>query len=81
MCGFKMEEVQTNSGTARNLLLNTEKLINWGVTNGATISDGIVTFPTVTANSWREIYPAKNFKYDLIRNQNVISSIKVRAEN
>ena len=60
MCGFKMEEVQTNSGTARNLLLGTEKLTNWGVTNGVTISNGIATFPSVTANSWREIYPAKN---------------------
>ena len=79
MCGFRMEEVQTNSGTARNLLLGTEKLTNWGATNGATISDGVATFPTITSNSWREIYPAKNFKYDLIKNQYAIFSIKVKG--
>lgn len=79
MCGFRMEELQTNSGTARNLLLDTEKLTNWGVVNGATISDGVASFPSITANSWREIYPAKNFKYELIRNQYAIFSIKVKG--
>jgi len=81
MCGFKMEEIPTNNGTARNFLLGTEKLINWGTVNGAMISNGIATFPTITSNSWREIYPAKNFKYDLIRNQNTIFSIKVKADS
>ena len=81
MCGFRMEEVQVNSGTARNFLLGTEKLTNWGLVNGTTVSDGIMTFPTITENHWREIYPAKNFKYDLIRNQNTIFSIKVKADS
>ena len=80
MCGFKMEEVQVNSGTARNFLLGTEKLTNWGTVNEASISDGIATFSSVSSNSWREIYPAKNFKYNLIRNQYTIFSIKVKAE-
>jgi len=80
MCGFKMEEVQVNSGTARNFLLGTKKLTNWGTVNEASISDGIATFSSVSSNSWREIYPAKNFKYNLIRNQYTIFSIKVKAE-
>lgn len=81
MCGFRMEEVQTNSGTARNFILSTEKLADWITTQGATISNGVVTFPDVTADTWREACSAKSFKYDLIRNQYVIFSIKVKADS
>lgn len=81
MCGFKMEEVQVNSGTARNFILGTEKLANWVTKQGATISNGIITFPAVTVDTWREVCSAKSFKYDLIRNQYVIFSIKVKADN
>lgn len=80
MCGFKAEEIQTNISTARNYLLKTKKLEGWGVTNGTTINDGIATFPEVTANTWREVYSAKNFKYELIRNKNIIFSVKVKAD-
>lgn len=80
MCGFKVEEVQTDISTARNYLLKTEKLDGWGVTGGATISNGVATFPEVTANTWREIYPTKNFKYELIRNKNIIFSTRVKAD-
>lgn len=79
MCGFKMEEIPVNSGTARNFLLGTEKLSGWGTNSGTTISDGVITFPYVSANTWREVYPAKNFKYDLVRNQYAIFSIKVKG--
>ena len=81
MCGFRMEEVQVNSGTARNFILGTEKLVDWTTTQGATISNGVVTFPDVTADTWREACSAKSFKYGLIRNQYVIFSIKVKADS
>ena len=80
MCGFKVEEVQTDISTARNYLLKTEKLEGWGVTGGTTISNGIVTFPEVTSNTWRESYPTKNFKYEIIRNKNIIFSVRVKAD-
>lgn len=80
MCGFKIEEIQTDISTARNYLLKTEKLEGWGVTGGATISNGVATFPEVTANTWREIYPTKNFKYELVRNKNIIFSVRVKAD-
>lgn len=80
MCGFKVEEVQTNISTARNYLLKTENLDGWGVTGGTTISNGIATFPEVTANTWREFYPTKNFKYEIIRNKNIIFSVRVKAD-
>ena len=79
MCGFKVEEIQTDISTARNILLKTEKLENWGTANGASISDGIATFPDVTSDTVRRIY-STNFKYELIRNQNVILSIRVKAD-
>ena len=63
----------------RNLLLGTKDMAGWGATNGTTISGGVVTFPTVTADTWREIYPAKNFRYSEIRNQTVTFSAKVLA--
>ena len=81
MCGFRMEEVQVNSGTARNFILGTEKLANWNTAQGATISNGVATFPDVTADTWREVCSAKSFKYDLIRNQYVIFSIKMKADS
>lgn len=80
MCGFKIEEVQTDISTARNYLLKTENLNGWGVTNGTTISNGVATFPEVTSSTWREIYPTKNFKYEIIRNKNIIFSVRVKAD-
>ena len=80
ICGFRLENVQTDISTARNLLFKTEKLTDWGITNETTIIDGIVTIPEVTANTIRGIYSTKNFDYELIRNQTAIFSVRVKAE-
>lgn len=63
----------------RNFLLDTASMSGWTGTNGTTISEGIATFPTATANTWRELYPSKNFRYSQIRNQTVVFSAKVMA--
>ena len=65
----------------RNFLLGTGTMSNWGTNNNTSISDGVVTFPTVTADTWRETYPKKQFKYSLIRNQTVTFSVKVKADS
>lgn len=63
----------------RNLLRDTQYMTSWGKNNGTTIVDGVVTFPTVTANKWREIYPGRNFKYDLIRNKQITFSCEANV--
>lgn len=63
----------------RNFLRDTLYMTGWGKINNTAIVDGVVTFPTVTANTWREIYPSTNFKYDLIRNKQVTFSCEVNV--
>jgi len=82
MCGFKMERVNVNTGTARNFLRETEHLTEWTVTNGTTISNGVATFPIATSDVFRGLKSSsKNINYNLIRNKPCIISMKVKASD
>ena len=63
----------------RNLLIDTKTMASWGVNNGTIISNGVVTFPTVTANTWRECWETSALPYSLVRNKAVTMSCLVRA--
>lgn len=64
-----------------NLARNTASYTGWGKSNGTNTSGNVVTFPTVTANTWREIYPNTLLPYSNIRNKTITQSCYVKADS
>ena len=79
MCGFKLERINAIAASGRNLCLRSADYNGWGKNNGTTLDGNIITFPTVTANTWREAWQNNNLSYSTVRNQKVTVTFKIKG--
>ena len=79
MCGFKLEHINAIAASGRNLCLRSADYSGWGKNNGATFDGNIITFPTVTANTWRSAWVGNTLPYSVVRNQKITVTFKIKG--